>query len=84
MKTVANGLPSSQAFVDAAIAGLGWGMNPATAVAPALADGRLVQLQPEAPLLLPLFWQCRRQPLPMLERLTQAVLAAAREGLGQG
>lgn len=79
-----HGLPSSQAFVDAAIAGLGWGMNPATAVAPALADGRLVLLLPDAPLLLPLFWQCRRQPLPMLERLTQAVLAAARQGLEAG
>jgi LysR family transcriptional regulator (chromosome initiation inhibitor) len=38
-------------------------------------------LLPHRPLLLPLYWQCTRQPLPMLERLTQAVLAAARQGL---
>ncbi len=76
-----HGLPSSQAFVDAAIAGLGWGMNPASAAAAALADGRLQVLLPQTSLLLPLYWQCTRQALPMLERLTRAVLAAARDGL---
>lgn len=76
-----HGLPSAQAFVDATIAGLGWGMNPASAVAAALSDGRLQLLRPDAPLMLPLYWQYSRQALPMLERLTQAVLAAARQGL---
>jgi LysR family transcriptional regulator (chromosome initiation inhibitor) len=77
----AHGLPSAQAFVDATIAGLGWGMNPSAAVGGALADGRLLLLLPQAPLMLPLYWQSTRQKLPMLERLTQAVLAAARDGL---
>ncbi|MCV2370507.1 LysR family transcriptional regulator ArgP [Roseateles oligotrophus] len=76
-----HGLPSAQAFVDATIAGLGWGMNPASAVQQALAEGRLLTLLPGAPLMLPLYWQYTRQPLPMLERLTQAVLAAASAGL---
>ncbi|MDC8770466.1 LysR family transcriptional regulator ArgP [Roseateles albus] len=76
-----HGLPSSQAFVDATVAGLGWGMNPASSVAQALAEGRLQPLLPQAPLMLPLYWQYTRQQLPMLERLTQAVLAAARDGL---
>ncbi|MCV2350261.1 LysR family transcriptional regulator ArgP [Paucibacter sp. Y2R2-4] len=74
-------LPSSQAFVDAACAGLGWGMNPAAAVAPALADGRLRVLRPNAELRLPLYWQTPRLALPMLDRLTQAVLHAAGLGL---
>lgn len=74
-------LPSSQAFVDAACAGLGWGMNPAAAVAPALADGRLQVLRPDAELRLPLYWQTPRLALPMLDRLTQAVLHAAGLGL---
>ncbi len=76
-----HGLPSTLAFVDASIAGMGWGMNPASLVAAALADGRLQLLLPQAPLLIPLYWQCTRQPLPMLERLTQAVLRAARGNL---
>ncbi|MFY7866347.1 LysR family transcriptional regulator ArgP [Roseateles sp.] len=74
-------LPSSQAFVDAACAGLGWGMNPAAAVAQDLAEGRLQLLRPDAALLLPLYWQTPRLALPMLERLTRAVLSAAQEGL---
>ncbi|MEJ6004039.1 LysR family transcriptional regulator ArgP [Paucibacter sp. AS339] len=75
-------LPSSQGFVDAACAGLGWGMNPASSVAAMLADGRLQLLTDQSELLLPLYWQTTRQPLPMLDRLSAAVLTAARQGLG--
>ncbi len=75
-------VPSSQGFVDAACAGLGWGMNPASAVAAALAEGRLQCLLPgQSELRLPLYWQCTRQALPMLERLSAAVVAAAKRGL---
>jgi len=75
-------LPASQAFVDAACAGLGWGMNPASLVREALADGRLVALG--APLWVPLYWQASRLALPMLERITARVLAAARATLEPG
>ncbi|WIT13738.1 LysR family transcriptional regulator ArgP [Paucibacter sediminis] len=75
-------LPASQAFVDAACAGLGWGMNPASLVREALADGRLVALG--APLWVPLYWQASRLALPMLERITAQVLAAARATLEPG
>lgn len=76
-------LPSSHAFVDACRAGLGWGMNPAPLVAQALQDGSLVCLKPDLPLMVALHWQHTRHALPMLKRLTDAVVAAARLGLEQ-
>ena len=74
-------LPSTQAFVAASVAGVGWGMNPATLVEPQLRDGSLVELVAGADLQVPLYWHHVRLKIPMLERLTQAVVAAAREGL---
>ena len=74
-------LPSSEAFVAASVAGVGWAMNPATLVAPHLRDGSLVELVRGAELKVPLYWHHVRLKIPMLERLTQDVLAAAREAL---
>ncbi len=74
-------LPASQAFVDASCAGLGWGMNPQALVAPALARGELVELLPGHRLAVALHWQHPRHAPQMLQRLTQAVLDAARAGL---
>jgi LysR family transcriptional regulator (chromosome initiation inhibitor) len=53
-------LPSSQAFVDGALAGLGWGMNPETLVRRHFASGRLVELLPDRPLDVSLHWQWSR------------------------
>lgn len=77
----AHWLPSTQAFVDAAIAGVGWAMNPASLIRPYLKSGALVELVEDRPLLVPLYWQHTRLQVPMLDRLTQAVTAAARSGL---
>jgi LysR family transcriptional regulator, chromosome initiation inhibitor len=74
-------LPASQAFVDAALAGLGWGMNPASLVRGHIEAGRLVELLPGRPLWVALYWQHARSAAAMLARLTAAVLAAARETL---
>jgi LysR family transcriptional regulator (chromosome initiation inhibitor) len=74
-------LPSSQAFVDAALAGLGWGMNPEVLVAGHLRAGRLVALMPGQPLDVPLFWQRSRIASRTLADLTRAVLRAARAAL---
>ncbi|MGK2284572.1 LysR family transcriptional regulator ArgP [Pedomonas sp. V897] len=70
-------LPSSHAFVDAALAGLGWGMNPEPLARPHLAAGRLVELQPGTALDVPLFWQWSRAIDTALAPMTAAVLAAA-------
>lgn len=74
-------LPASQAFVDGALAGLGWGMNPASLVRGHIDAGRLVELLPGHPLWVALYWQHARSAAPMLARLTNAVLAAARQTL---
>ncbi len=74
-------LPASQAFVDGALAGLGWGMNPEVLVAAPLRDGRLVELRPGLPLDVALHWQHARAAAPMLQRLTRCVGAAAKAGL---
>jgi len=70
-------LPSTQAFIDASAAGLGWGLNPAVLVQPLLASGALVALRPGHDLFVPLHWQHPRLVSPALRRLTAAVAAAA-------
>src|SRR5262245_9062279 len=71
-------LPSTQSFVDGTVAGIGWGMNPVQLVQEHLDAGRIVELVPGKRLPLPLYWQHSRLQVPMLERLTKAVVATAR------
>ncbi|GAK71714.1 transcriptional regulator ArgP [Agrobacterium rubi TR3 = NBRC 13261] len=77
-------LPSTQSFVDAALLGIGWGMNPDILVRDPLAAGRLVELMPETPLDIPLYWQVNRLAAERLKPLTQAVVDMARGVLVQG
>lgn len=74
-------MPASQAFVDAALLGLGWGMQPVSLVAAALRDGRLVELLPGQPLWVALHWQVPRSAAQSIARLTDAVVAAAGQAL---
>ncbi|MVA73333.1 ArgP/LysG family DNA-binding transcriptional regulator [Agrobacterium vitis] len=74
-------LPSSQAFIDASRLGLGWGMNPAVSVAALIAEGVLVDLRPDQPLAVPLYWHWSRALGRALDPLTASVLAAARQCL---
>lgn len=74
-------LPSTHAFVDGALAGLGWGMNPDPLVADHLATGRLVELVPGRPLDVPLHWQQSRIAGTALADLSRAVLRAGRRAL---
>lgn len=74
-------LPSTQAFIDASSAGIGWGMNPVSLVQPQLRAGTLVELVPERHLSVALYWQHSRLPVSMLDRLTRTVIAAARLAL---
>jgi LysR family transcriptional regulator, chromosome initiation inhibitor len=56
-------------------------MNPRQLVQPQLKSGALVELVPGRTLPVPLFWQHTRLHVPMLERLTRAVIATARSAL---
>jgi len=49
-------LPSTQAFVIATLAGMGWGLHPQALIAPQLDDGSLVELVPDTALDVPLYW----------------------------
>lgn len=74
-------LPSTHGFVDACLAGLGWGLHPLALVEGHLAAGRLVELVPGRRLDVPLHWQFARIGARALADLTRAVVAAARASL---
>jgi LysR family transcriptional regulator (chromosome initiation inhibitor) len=75
-------LPATLAFIDGAVEGIGWGMNPLTLVREHLQAGTLVELVPGKRLPVPLYWQQSRLQVPMLGRLTKAVVATAKAMLG--
>ena len=70
-------LPSTQGFVEASLSGMGWGMNPAPLVREHLNSGRLLELIPETPLDVPLYWQINRLAADRLIDLTREITAAA-------
>ena len=74
-------LPSPQAFVTAALAGMGWGLQPQALVAGALKDGALVELVPRMPLDVALHWQYARAASTMVDGLGRALAAVARVAL---
>jgi LysR family transcriptional regulator (chromosome initiation inhibitor) len=74
-------LPSTQGFVEAALLGMGWGLNPIQLIADPLAAGRLVELVPGATLDVTLHWQVSRLVSGQFPELSRAVLAAARAAL---
>lgn len=70
-------LPSPQAFVTAALVGMGWGLQPQGLIASHLEDGSLVELVPDTPLDVPLYWQHARAASTLVDSLTRHVLSAA-------
>lgn len=74
-------LPSPQAFVIAAVAGMGWGLQPRALISAQLEAGSLVELVPDTPLDVPLHWQHARAASALLDELSRLVLAAARAAL---
>jgi LysR family transcriptional regulator, chromosome initiation inhibitor len=74
-------LPSPQAFVTAAAAGMGWGLQPQALIRSQLADGSLVELVPGTPLDVPLYWQTARAALALLDGLSRKIVAAAGNAL---
>ncbi|MGL4573659.1 MAG: LysR family transcriptional regulator ArgP [Burkholderiaceae bacterium] len=71
-------VPSTHGFIHAALAGIGWGMNPQMLVAPLLASGDLVEIAPGKTLDVLLYWQAWRLQSQLLQTLAQAVRQAAR------
>lgn len=65
------------AFNQAVVHGLGWGLIPVPLAAPLLQSGQLVALIPETPHDVPLFWQVSRLVAEPLKPLTRALRQSA-------
>jgi LysR family transcriptional regulator (chromosome initiation inhibitor) len=74
-------VPSAHGFLDLAVAGLGWGLQPVPLARPQLAAGRLVELPPALRIEVKLHWTVARLHAASLRALTDAVRRAASEGL---
>lgn len=71
-------LPSTQSFIEASLSGMGWGMNPTQLVREHLEAGRLVELVPDTPLDIPIYWQINRYAGDRLAALTREITTVAR------
>ncbi|WP_051707373.1 MULTISPECIES: LysR family transcriptional regulator ArgP [unclassified Streptomyces] len=74
-------VPTSEGFLDAVAAGLGWGMVPVTQAGELLRTGVLTELAPGRPLDVPLYWQQWKLDSPALAAVAEAVLAGAARAL---
>ncbi|HEX4721962.1 MAG TPA: LysR family transcriptional regulator ArgP [Pseudonocardiaceae bacterium] len=74
-------VPSTEGFRDAVVGGMGWGLVPQSQAEPLLRAGALVNLAPDRPVDVPLFWQQWKLDSPALAATATAVLAAARAAL---
>ena len=77
---VVHRVPTSADFAEAVRLGLGWALLPESQAAAGLEAGELVRLGRDH-VDVPLHWQRWRLESEMLDRLTEAVRAAARVGL---
>jgi LysR family transcriptional regulator (chromosome initiation inhibitor) len=76
-------VPSSHEFALAIELGLGWGMVPELQCREAIDAGRLVELQPNSTIKLPLFWQRWNLPSPLIDQLSDIVSDEASRALSQ-
>lgn len=74
-------VPTSEGFVEAVAAGLGWGMVPEQQAVPLLRAGRLVDFAPDRAVDVPLHWQQWKLDSPALAMVADAVTATARRAL---
>jgi LysR family transcriptional regulator (chromosome initiation inhibitor) len=63
--------PSSEGFIRMIDAGMGWGLVPELQVREQLARGTLVELLPDRPIDVPLYWHHWRNGGQLLTRLTE-------------
>lgn len=75
----ASQVPSSEGFVAAVKAGLGWAMVPEAQLGDDLESGALVLLRQRAHRDVPLHWQVWTLQTPRITRLSEAVHEAARQ-----
>lgn len=76
-------VPSSEGQVRAALAGWGASVVPALLVRPWLDSGQLVNLAANKTLPVSLYWHCWNLDSAVLNALTEAIISAAGQALGQ-
>ncbi|MFJ4835272.1 LysR family transcriptional regulator ArgP [Streptomyces sp. NPDC088747] len=76
-----NLVPTSEGFVAAVAAGVGWGMVPEVQAEPLLRTGQLIDLAPDRGVEVPLFWQQWKLDFPALAAVAETVAAVAAETL---
>ncbi|SHH09583.1 HTH-type transcriptional regulator ArgP [Massilia sp. CF038] len=76
-------MPASDAFMNAIRHGLGYGMVPELQYGKLVEAGELIDLAPDKPTDIMLYWHAWRVQSPKLERLSAQVVAAARAVLIQ-
>ncbi|MBJ2255160.1 LysR family transcriptional regulator ArgP [Pseudomonas psychrophila] len=74
--------PSSEGFIRLAEAGLGWGLVPELQVREQLERGVLVELLPDKPIDVPLYWHHWRNGGQLLSQLTEHLSRSASRWLG--
>ncbi|WP_288841743.1 LysR family transcriptional regulator ArgP [uncultured Deefgea sp.] len=74
-------VPSSEAFLQAIELGLGYGMVPEIQYQPTTGLRPLIDLAPSQATDITLYWHCWQVQSPKLERLSQAVIQAAKQAL---
>jgi len=74
-------LPSFSGYVACCLNGSGWGMHPRFSVESYLEDGILIELVPETPVIVPLFWQSSGPGSEIMKVLSSIVVEVARKHL---
>jgi LysR family transcriptional regulator (chromosome initiation inhibitor) len=76
-------IPTSADFASAIRLGFGWGLLPEQQSLDEIRDGSLVELAPDTPVDVPLYWQRWNLRSALLDSVTDAVSEAARTSLRQ-
>lgn len=71
-------IPSTHGFLDLALAGLAWGLQPRSLAKPHIDAGTLIELAPEHIMRVPLYWTVSRLHTKALNAMTDAVRGAAK------
>ncbi len=74
-------LPTSSGFIEAAALGLGWCLAPESLVTPALRAKRIVNIDPERAVDLPLYWQHAGVSSSTLQQITRTLRSVAASAL---
>jgi LysR family transcriptional regulator, chromosome initiation inhibitor len=72
-------IPASEAYLQAIALGIGWGMLPEVQMHDLRQRGALLDLAPNRPTDIALYWHAWKVQSPRMERLSTAVIGAARK-----